>query len=106
MEQKEILIQKFNDAKNIKQRRKIIEQVLKNNNAFLLEHRMDMVGNFLREIDTIKFDANGNFKYTKQEDYLYGLSKFNYKYEDSLFLKNTTTYHDDNSPSPTEEEWW
>ena len=55
---------------------------------------------------TLKFDANGNFKYTKQENYLYGLSKFNYKYVNSLFLKDTTTYHDDNSPSPTEEEWW
>ncbi len=66
---------------------------------------MDKVGNFLRVIDTIRFDSNGDFKYTKQEDYLYSFSKFNYTYEKSLFLKYTTTYHDDNRSSSLEEEW-
>jgi len=105
MKQKEILIQKYNDTKSSKQRRKIIEQALTDNNASLLEHRMDMVGSFLREIDTIKFDADGNFRYTKQKDYLYGLSKFNYTYAKSLFLKDIATYRDYDSSSYLEEKW-
>jgi len=41
---------------------------------------MNNVGDFLREIDTVKFDANGNFIYTTHKDYSYDNSKFNAKY--------------------------
>lgn len=78
--QKEIIIQKCNDTNSSKKRREIIEEALNNNDATLLRPRMDKVGSFLREIDTIKFDNKMEFLYTKQEDYLYGRSKFNRKY--------------------------
>lgn len=80
IKQKEILIQKYNNAKSRKQRTVVIDEALSTNNATLLRPRMDKVGDFLRELDTIKFDAKGGFVYTKQEDYLYCRSKFNRKY--------------------------
>ena len=80
IKQKEILIQKYNNAKSRKQRTIVIDEALSTSNATLLRPRMDKVGNFLRELDTVKFDANGAFIYTKQEDYLYCRSKFNRKY--------------------------
>jgi len=42
-------------------------------------HKMNNVGSFLREIDTIKFDSKGEFIFTKHEDYLESMSKFNRK---------------------------
>ena len=80
IKQKEILIQVCNSAKSSKKRREVIECAIERNIAQRLSHRMDRVGDFLREIDTIKFDANGGFIYTKKEDYLYCLSKFNRKH--------------------------
>ena len=78
IKQKEIFNKRFNDAQNSKQRRKVTNNAL-NDGATLLEPRMDKVGAFLRELDTIKFNSNGGFIYTAQEDYLYSSSKFNRK---------------------------
>lgn len=80
IKQKEILIQKCNSAKSSKKRREVIEDAIERNIAKRLSYRMDRVGDFLREIDTVKFDAKGNFIYTKREDYLYSYSKFNRKH--------------------------
>ena len=40
---------------------------------------MNIVGQILREIDTIKLDSKGDFIFTKHEDYLESMSKFNRK---------------------------
>ena len=78
-EQKEQLIEKLNSAKKGKQRRKLIDDAIESNNALLHTQKMNNVGSFLREIDTIKFDAKGEFIFTKHEDYLESMSKFNRK---------------------------
>jgi len=78
-EQKKQLIEKLNSAKKGKQRRKHIDDAIKNNNAILHTQKMNNVGSFLREIDTIKFDAKGEFIFTKHENYLESMSKFNHK---------------------------
>lgn len=80
VKQKEILIQKCNSAKNSKKRREVIEDAIERNIAQRLNYRMDKVGDFLREIDTVKFDSKGGFIHTKREDYLYSHSKFNRKH--------------------------
>lgn len=41
---------------------------------------MNKVGEFLREIDTIKFNSKGEFIYTKHENYLESMSELNRKY--------------------------
>ena len=79
-EYKERLIQTCNGAKNGKERKKLIAEALSNGDVTLLRPRMDKVGSYLREIDTVKFNTYGGFTYTKQEDYLYAHSKFNYKH--------------------------
>ena len=77
--QKEQLIEKLNSVKKGRQRRKLIDDAIKNNNAVLHTQKMNNVGSFLREIDTIKFDAKGELIFTKHEDYLESMSKFNRK---------------------------
>lgn len=77
--QKEQLIEKLNSAKKAKQRRKLIDDAIESNNALLHTQKMNNVGSFLREIDTIKFDAKGEFVFTKHEDYLECMSKLNRK---------------------------
>ena len=75
--QKEQLIKKLNNVKKSRQRRKLIDDAVKSNNAVLHTQKMNNVGSFLREIDTIKFNAQGEFVFTKHEDYLECMSKFN-----------------------------
>jgi len=77
IEQKKLLIQQLNNAKTSRTRRDAIEAALSNNKAILLTRKMNKVGSFLREIDTIKFDTKENFIYTKHEDYLECMSKLN-----------------------------
>ena len=77
--QKEQLIEKLNSAKKAKQRRKLIDDAIESNNALLHTQKMNNVGSFLREIDTIKFDSKGAFVYTDHEDYLECMSKLNRK---------------------------
>ena len=79
MEQKKLFIQTYNEATTRKKRKKVIN-ALEGNSAFILTPRLNNVYSFLREIDSIAFDTQGNFKYVKHEDYIYGLSKFNRKY--------------------------
>jgi len=77
IKQKEQLIQKLNSATTSKQRKKNIDDAVENTKAVLLTQRMSLVSRFLREIDTIKFNLKGEFVYTKHEDYLECMSKFN-----------------------------
>jgi len=76
-EQKEQLIEKLNSTKKAKQRRKLIDDAIENNNALLHTQKMNNVGSFLRDIATIKFDSKGEFVFTKHEDYLEYMSKLN-----------------------------
>jgi len=79
IQQKEQLIQKINSAKTSRQRRKAIHDTIEDNSAVNLTQKMNLVGAFLREIDTIKFDNKGEFVFTKHEDYLECMSNFNRK---------------------------
>jgi len=80
IKQKEHLIQKLNNITTSKQRRKAIDYAIANNYTTPLTQKMNLVGKFLREIDTIKFDTQGRFIFTKHEEYLECMSKFNRKY--------------------------
>jgi len=80
IEKKEQFIQKYNSAKTSKRRKEAVEESVSDNSAILLTQRMNKVGEFLREIDTMKFNTKGEFIYTKHEDYLESRSKFNRKY--------------------------
>ena len=79
LQQKEQLIQKINSAKTSRQRRTAIHAAIKDNSTVSLTQKMNLVGAFLREIDTIKFDNKGELVFTKHEDYLESMSKFNRK---------------------------
>lgn len=78
-EQKKQLIEKLNTTKKARQRRKLIDDAIESNNAIFLNQQMNNVGNFLREIDTIKFNGKGEFVFTKHKDYLECMSKLNRK---------------------------
>jgi len=77
IKQKELLIQQLNNAKTSRTRRNMIEAALSSDKAILLTRKMNNIGSFLREIDTIKFDTKENFIYTKHEHYLECMSKLN-----------------------------
>ena len=75
------------------------------NSPSILTSRLNNVYSFLREIDSITFDTQGNFTYVKHEDYIYGLSKFNRRYlniffhEPIIVIEISNTYlglHNDN----------
>jgi hypothetical protein len=75
--QKQQLIKKLNNTRNARQRKKIISTALKHNRSITrLTTQMNIIGNFLREIDTIKLNKKGGFIFTKHEDYLEFNSKF------------------------------
>ena len=80
IEQKKLFIHRYNSATTSKKRKEVVSAVRESNNALVLTPKLNNVYSFLREIDSITFDTQGNFKYVKHEDYLYGLSKFNRKY--------------------------
>jgi hypothetical protein len=80
IKQKECLIQKLNSITTSKQRKKAIANAIVNNYATPLTQKMNLVGKFLREIDTIKFNTQGKFVSTKHEGYLECMSRFNRKY--------------------------
>ena len=79
LQHKEQLIKRLNSAKTSKQRRKAIDEAIENNSAIPLKQTMNLVGQILREIDTIKLNSKGEFVFTKHEDYLESMSKFNRK---------------------------
>ena len=76
---KKLLIQKLNSATTSKQRKKLITEAIKSPNTLLHTQKMNNVGSFLREIDTIKFNSKGDFIFTKHEKYLESMSKLNRK---------------------------
>ena len=69
MVQKRLFIQSYNEATTRKKRKKVID-ALKSNSASVLTPRLNNVYSFLREIDSITFDTQGNFTYVKHEDYI------------------------------------
>ena len=79
IEKKEQLIKKLNSVKESRQRKRLIDDAIANNNAVLHTHKMNNVGNLLREIATIKFNCKGEFIFIKHEDYLEGRSKLKRK---------------------------
>jgi len=79
IKQKEQFIKKLNTTKKSRQRKKIRDKAVEDNHAILLTYNMNKVGDFLREIDTIKLDYQGNFIFTQHEEYLECMSKFNRK---------------------------
>ena len=79
IKQKELFIKNYNNANNSRQRKRVVKKLLDNNYAILLTPRLNNVYSFLREIDSITVDSQGNFKSVKHEDYLYCQSKFNRK---------------------------
>lgn len=80
IKQKELFIQQFNSTKTSRKRKNVISQACDSYNAFLLTPMLSNVCSFLRDIDSITFDTQGNFKYIKHENYLYCQSKFNRRY--------------------------
>ena len=80
IKQKEQLIERLNSATTSKQRRKAIEGAIENNNAISLIKRIASVIEFLRKINSIKFDSKGEFIFTSAyTDYHEGMSKMNHK---------------------------
>ena len=80
MRQKELFIKQYNDVNTARKRAKIVEMTLNSTNAVLLTPKLNNVYSFLREIDSITFDTQGNFKFVKHENYQYFQSKFNHRY--------------------------
>jgi hypothetical protein len=79
MKQKELFIQLYNNANTSRKRHKVLDVALESKSTVLLTYKLNNVYSFLREIDSITFDSQGNFKSVKHEDYLYCQSKFNRK---------------------------
>lgn len=75
LKQKESFINQYNKANSNKHRDALISEVSKT--ATTIKTNMKYIGEFIRMIDTIKFDGKGGFIIPKKENYLYGTSKFN-----------------------------
>jgi hypothetical protein len=77
LKQKERFIKRYNKANSNKHRNALVSKVSKT--ATTIKTNMKNIGEFIRMLDTIKFDAKGRFLIAKKENYLSGTSKFNKK---------------------------
>lgn len=72
---KDKFIKKYNKVNNNNHRNQLIKNISKTTPEIKIN--MLNISYFIRMIDTIRIDIKGRFIVTKQEDYLYGNSKFN-----------------------------
>lgn len=72
---KDRFIKQYNKVNTNKHRNQLVDDISKTTP----EIRINMlnISDFIRMVDTIKFDSRGRFIVTRREDYLYGNSKFN-----------------------------
>lgn len=80
LENKEQFICQYNKAHNSKRRKIVLQKAIEKGSTVVLQPQMKDIGEFLRDIETIKLNPKGEFLYTKHEEYLECFSKFKHRY--------------------------